>query len=153
MKFQAKPKSFAYDVDVIWTSERKGRIEADGKPPVEVATPPEFKGHPGYWSPEDLFVQAVNVCLMCTFVGTAARQQISFLDYRCHARGILETADGMLQFTEIILEPVISLPAGVEIEAARKVLQDAKRNCLVANSITAHVQMNENIISCKVVES
>ncbi|MGH7545745.1 MAG: hypothetical protein ACREKI_06135 [Gemmatimonadota bacterium] len=39
-----------------WTGERKGVISAEGKPELGVATPPEFKGHEGIGSPEDLYV-------------------------------------------------------------------------------------------------
>jgi len=55
-----RPKSYKYATSVLWTGEKKGALTVAGKPPVEVATPPEFKGHEGIWSPEDLYVAAVN---------------------------------------------------------------------------------------------
>jgi hypothetical protein len=48
-----RAKSYRYTISVRWTGEKKGALAAAGKPPVEVATPPEFKGHEGVWSPED----------------------------------------------------------------------------------------------------
>ncbi|MEW6364138.1 MAG: OsmC family protein [Acidobacteriota bacterium] len=145
MEPKVKPKSFTYDVDVRWVAERKGRMGADGKPTLEVATPPEFKGHPGIWSPEDLFVSAVNVCTMSTFLTFAIRHNVKFLDYRSHARGLLEKVDDKYRFTEITVEPVVTLPEGGDAEEAREALHMAHEHCLIANSISARVVMNEKI--------
>ena len=70
---ESKPKVYLYHTAVRWTEERKGVISCAGKPDVEVATPPEFKGHDGIWSPEDLFVASANICLMTTFLAVAGR--------------------------------------------------------------------------------
>jgi organic hydroperoxide reductase OsmC/OhrA len=63
-----RAKSYRYSTSVRWTGEKKGALTAAGKPPVEVGTPPEFKGHEGIWSPEDLYVASVNVCILSTFL-------------------------------------------------------------------------------------
>ncbi|MBI3191832.1 MAG: OsmC family protein, partial [Pedosphaera parvula] len=52
-----------------------------------VASPPEFKGEAGVWTPEDLFVAAVNVCTMTTFAAFAQRLNLPVLSYRCEAEG------------------------------------------------------------------
>ena len=51
-----KPKVFKYQNELEWKGERKGFLSEEGKPGFMVATPPEFRGHPNIWSPEDLFV-------------------------------------------------------------------------------------------------
>lgn len=145
MEVKVKPKTFTYDVDVRWTSERKGKIEADGKPSVEVATPPEFKGHAGIWSPEDLFVSAVNVCTMTTFVGMAARRGLRFQEYRARATGTLEKVDEKFLFTEIVVRPTVTVGDEADIETARTTLHDAEAACLIANSIKTRVRMEETI--------
>jgi len=38
----------------------KGLLSSSGKTNIEIATPPEFRGHLVIWSPEDLFVASVN---------------------------------------------------------------------------------------------
>ena len=153
MEIKTKPKTFTYDVDVQWTEELKGRMDAEGKPPVEVATPPEFKGHPGIWSPEDLFVESVNVCTMVTFAGISRRRGVKFLGYRCRARGVLEMVDGAFKFTQITLEPVVTVAEEADVEPVRETLREAEAKCLIANSITARVQMNERVTVQSVVES
>lgn len=146
MQTTIRPKSYTYQVEVDWTTERKGVITAEGKPPMEVATPPEFRGHPGIWSPEDLFVSAVNVCTMTTFLALAARREVRFLRYRSRARGLLEMVDGRFKFTRVTVYPELILPGGADEAVAREVLHEAERSCLIANSIDATVEMEETIL-------
>jgi hypothetical protein len=70
---EAKIKGHTYHTAVRWTGEKRGVSTANGKPPIDVATPPEFQGHEGIWSPEDLFVSSVNACVMMTFLAFAER--------------------------------------------------------------------------------
>ena len=51
-----KNRKFIYRTNVSWIEEKKGFLCSSGKPTIEVATPPEFKGHEGMWTPEELFV-------------------------------------------------------------------------------------------------
>ncbi len=67
-----------YEVDLVWTLDRKGVISSPVLPTtLEVATPPEFpKGIPGIWSPEHLLVGAVNACYMTTFLAIAENSKL-----------------------------------------------------------------------------
>lgn len=49
MEIKAKPKSFHYPVTMKWNGEKRGVLTIGGKPDLEVASPPEFRGHPGVW--------------------------------------------------------------------------------------------------------
>lgn len=153
MEIVTRPKSFTYDVDLAWSGERKGVISAAGKPAVEVATPPEFRGHAGIWSPEDLFVSAVNTCTMTTFLALAARRNLPILEYRSHARGHLEMVDGRFRFTRIVVQPVVTIGYSVSEEFVREALHDAEKSCLIANSITAEVQLDATVTIGSVVAS
>ena len=44
---EVRSKVYTYHTEVIWTEQRKGVISCAGKPDIQVATPPEFKGHEG----------------------------------------------------------------------------------------------------------
>ena len=65
---KSKQKKFIYKSSVIWQGQKLGLISSIDKPSFKVATPPEFKGHPGTWTPEDLFISSVNSCIMTTFL-------------------------------------------------------------------------------------
>lgn len=140
-----KPKVYTYHTQVKWTEQRKGIISSAGKPDVEVATPPEFKGHEGIWSPEDLFVASVNICVMSTFLAFAERAGLSFTSYESHAEGRLEFVDGKFRFTTIVLQPRISLTPGEDPGKAKELITKAEAACLISNSITARVMVEASI--------
>ena len=62
-----------YEVGLAWTDHRVGTLTPPGLPDtIQVATPPQFpKGMEGIWSPEHLFVAAINSCYMTTFLAIA----------------------------------------------------------------------------------
>jgi organic hydroperoxide reductase OsmC/OhrA len=134
-----RPKSYKYTTSVLWKSEKKGTLTVAGKPPVEVATPPEFKGHEGIWSPEDLYVAAVNSCIMTTFLAFAGRAGLAFEGYESEAEGALEFVDERLVFTKIVVRPKVTLRPGADRKLAEEILHKAEKNCLVSNSLRTEV--------------
>ena len=137
----AKPKVYFYQTAVKWTKQRKGMIACEGKPDVQVATPPEFKGHENIWSPEDLFVASANVCLMTTFLAVAERAGLAFSAYESTAEGRLELVEGKFQFTAITIRPSITLKPGGDAAKAKELIEKAEKNCLISNSMKAVVTL------------
>ncbi|MBL8039702.1 MAG: OsmC family protein [Nitrospira sp.] len=136
---ESKSKVYLYQTSVKWTEQRKGMISCAGKPDVEVATPPEFKGHENIWSPEDLFVASANVCLMTTFLAVAERAGLAFSSYESTAEGRLELVEGKFQFTAITIRPSITLKLGGDAAKAKELIEKAERNCLISNSMKAEM--------------
>jgi organic hydroperoxide reductase OsmC/OhrA len=104
-----------------------------------MSSPPEFKGEPGMWTPEDLFVAAVETCTMTTFLAFAQRLNVPFVSYASSAEGTLEFVQGTYQFTKIVLRTNIEVTSGEAGEQAKHALEEAHENCLIANSIKAVV--------------
>ncbi len=138
---EQKSKVYMYQTEVKWTEQRKGIMSCAGKPEVQVATPPEFKGHEDIWSPEDLFVASANVCLMTTFLAVAERAGLAFSAYESTAEGRLELVDGKFQFTAITIRPAITLKSGDDAAKAKELIEKAERNCLISNSMKATVAL------------
>jgi peroxiredoxin-like protein len=134
-----RAKSYSYPTSVRWTGEKKGTMTVTGKPSVEVATPPEFKGHEGIWSPEDLFVASVNSCIMTTFLAFADRAGLGFEKFESEAEGLLEFVDGRFLFTKIVIRPRVTLRSEEDKGKAEEILHKAERNCLVSNSIRTEI--------------
>ena len=134
-----------YQVNVTWLAERKGILESlvlDSN--IEVATPPEFpKGMVGIWSPEHLFVAAVNSCFMTTFLSVAENSKLEFTQFECDAVGTLEKIDGKYMISEITLSPVLTL-AG-ENDKGLRVLEMSEKACLIANSVKTKVTLRPQI--------
>jgi peroxiredoxin-like protein len=144
---EQKSKVYMYQTAVKWTEQRKGVMSCVGKPEVQVATPPEFKGHEGIWSPEDLFVASANVCLMTTFLAMAERAGLAFSSYESTAEGRLELVEGKFQFTTITIRPSITLKAGGDVVQAKELIEKAERNCLISNSMKATMRLEPVIRS------
>lgn len=141
-----KYKSFTYSTNVAWTADRQGTLRSDGKPPLDISSPPEFKGIPGVWTPEDLFVAAVEICQMSTFLSFGARKELPLRSYTSAAEGVLEFVDGKYRFTRVVIRPVITVGAGWTKEQVEALVHTAHDNCLIGNSITAGVTVDPVII-------
>lgn len=143
---EVKPKTYVYRTSVRWTEQKKGVIAAAGKPELNVATPPEFKGHEGIWSPEDLFVASANICTMTTFLAFAERAGLSFTAYESEAEGTLELVDGKFQMTKITIRPKLALKPGEDAVKAKEILQKAEAQCLISNSMKSQVVLEPTIL-------
>src|SRR5580765_415230 len=86
---------YFYETEVEWTDQRRGDLESPGLASLEVASPPEFQGHEGVWTPEHYFVAAVNSCFMTTFLAIAEMSKLEFLSFDCKAVGKLEKVEGI----------------------------------------------------------
>lgn len=148
MEATKKYKTFTYQTQLQWLENRAGKLKSEGKPEFRVASPPEFKGETGVWTPEDLFVAAVETCTMTTFLAFASRKQIPLISYSSHAEGWLEFKDGGYQFTKIVIRPEIVVRNAEAITDAEKTIHDAHDNCLIARSIKADVTL-EPLISAQ----
>jgi peroxiredoxin-like protein len=134
-----------YNVEIEWTSERKGMAHANSLQDLEVATPPEFpKGHPGIWSPENLFVASANSCFMTTFLAIAENSKLAFTSFKSKGIGKLEKVDGKFTISEIILTPSLVIPNEADREKAEKILHKSESACLISNSMKTKVTL-ENV--------
>jgi organic hydroperoxide reductase OsmC/OhrA len=138
-------KVFKYRTEVRWASGRRGEAAADGRPSLAVSSPPEFKGEPGMWTPEELFLASLNACTLQTFLAYAQHKGLAFSSYTCSAEGVLASVDGKYRFTEVTLRPVVSLKAEADSDRARQILGDAHRDCFISNSISATVTLAPEI--------
>jgi len=129
---------------IISEGDKKADLRfAESRQEIEVATPPEFGGHEGIISPEDLFVSSANVCFMTTLLGTIKNMGVELISYESEAEGILETVDKMKIFTKIIIRPKIK--ARETEDKIRMILDHAEKRCLVANSMKTQVIIEPEI--------
>ena len=138
----------SYEVNLKWEHNRKGTLSSPVLPQkIEVATPPDFpKGMPGIWSPEHLFVAAVNGCLMTTFLAIAENSKLEYINFECSATGVVDKVEGKYQVTEITLNPVLTITASGNVERAKRILEMSEKNCLVSNSMKTIIHLLPQII-------
>jgi organic hydroperoxide reductase OsmC/OhrA len=139
-----RPKRFTFGETLRWTGEKKGLVSVEGKQDLPVATPAELRGHPGLWSPEDLFVAAADTCLMTTFLALAARKEVGVVAYASSGSGVVELVEGKLRFTSIVLRPRITV-AAADVERARALIHEAEAGCLVSASMSTPVTIEPDV--------
>ena len=142
---KTKSKKFTYKTTVTWKEEKKGFLCSFGKETIKIATPPEFQGHEGLWTPEDLFVASVNVCIKTTFLHYAQKNNFEFLRYESEAEGVLERVDEQFLFSEIKVTPKIEVKSEIQIQGAQELIALAEKNCLISNSIKSKVEVTPEI--------
>jgi organic hydroperoxide reductase OsmC/OhrA len=142
---QVKHKTFTYHTNLSWLENRAGMLRSDDKQQFRVASPPEFKGEAGVWSPEDLYVASVDVCTMATFLAFAQRYQVPLVSYESKAEGVLEFIEGRYQFTKVFVRPSIVVQTAEGVKGAERAIHDAHKGCLIAHSIKAEVFVEPDI--------
>lgn len=137
---------YFYSTEVEWTGERAGDLRAPILPNLRVDAPPEFKGHEGAWTPEHLFVAAVNSCFMTTFLAIAENSKLELLSFKADAKGKLEKLDGQgFMMTEIVLRPKLVIPNARDAERASRILEKAERTCLISNSVKTEIRLEPEV--------
>ena len=139
------PEKYTYNTQLRWTSELMGNLSSKGRPKIEVATPPEFGGHMGIWSPEDLFLSSVEVCILTTFLWFVNKEHVNLKSYSSKATGTVEKIDGKYIFNSIYIELEIGISSDDNRSIVEKILKKAPRACLISNSIKTDVHIKSKI--------
>jgi organic hydroperoxide reductase OsmC/OhrA len=142
----ANSKEHSYQISLTWTGNQgKGTasytgysrdhiIKAAGKPDLAGTSDTSFRGSPGRYNPEELFVSALSSCHMLWYLHLCANNGIVVTDYRDEATGtMIETADGGY-FSEVILYPVVTITDAGRIPRALELHREAAKKCYIANS-------------------
>ena len=139
-------KSFHYKAKTTWGSARRGMLSAAGKPNIVVGSPPEFKGDPDIWAPEELLVGSLNTCMMLTFLTLAQARGLIPVEYEGEAEGLLQNVEGRYRITEVTVRPRVTLKSEAELERARKTMESVEAHCFIANSINARVTLTPEFV-------
>src|SRR5215467_5273988 len=134
-------KAFRYTAKTTWSSARRGLLSAAEKPNIIVGSPPEFKGEPNIWAPEELLVGSVNTCMMLTFLSLAQARGLTPAQYDSDAEGLLENVEGKYRFTEVTVRPHITVGSEAELEHALEIMESAEAQCFISNSVRSKVKL------------
>ena len=141
-------KDFRYSAHASQLPRKRVRLTATGRPPLEAATPPEFRGGtPGMWSPEDLLVASVVSCYSLTLDAIAMQRDISIRRLAVDGVGhVTRRAEGRIGFVVIELRVELTVESGLE-EAAKRAAQAAKRACVVGHALEIPIELELRVQS------
>ena len=144
-----------YQLTIKWTGnkgegtsgyrgyERSHTISIDRKVNIEASSDPAFRGDNTKHNPEELLVAALASCHMLSFLYECAKAGVVATNYIDHATGtMLETPDGGGHFTEVTLNPVVTVKEKSMMEIANQLHHKASQLCFIANSVNFPVHHN-----------
>jgi organic hydroperoxide reductase OsmC/OhrA len=149
----AEPKIHHYPVQLTWTGnngqgtlnyrayERSYEIIIAGKPPIPGSSDPAFRGDNTKYNPEELLVASLSSCHMLWYLHLCAEAAITVTQYLDQATGtMIETQDGSGRFSEVVLNPRVTLTAESDAYRARQLHEQAHQHCFIANSMNFPVR-------------
>lgn len=142
---KGEPIRYLYQTSLEWIGEKKGKLSCKDKPDIMIACPPEFGGHPGIWSPEDLFVSSVEVCIMTSFLYLVNKRRINLKSYRSESKGFAELVGNVFRFSSITVNVHVGVSSERDKDIVEKLLKKVPDLCVVSKSIKADVEILPDI--------
>jgi peroxiredoxin-like protein len=137
---------YFYETEIEWKGEKDLALGASKLPMINAGAPPEFKGRDSNWSPEHLFVAALNSCYALTLLAILEFSKIPIVALASTAKGKLEKIAGAsYQITEIVVKPRIVICSADDLTRMPRILEKAKQNCFVSTSIKSKVIIEPEI--------
>jgi organic hydroperoxide reductase OsmC/OhrA len=110
---------------------------------LTVATPPEFGGPEGVWSPEELLVASVESCLLSTFLYFADRFQVAFESYSSTSTGRVKKTTQGLRFTgiDVLITVIVPDDEAARRASALRLEEKLEKYCPVSASLNCPVRL------------
>lgn len=108
---------------------------------LPMSAAPGFRGDAARANPEQLFVAALSACQALTYLYLAAKQGVTVTAYADDAEGRLGLVEGRMRVSRVVLRPRITLADPASEPKARELIEQAHRECFIANSTTTPVHL------------
>jgi peroxiredoxin-like protein len=141
-----KPLPHRYDTRLRGGPEGYASVSSEGLPDLRCAPPSDFDGPGDAWSPEQLLMAAVETCFLFTLRAVARASKVEFSTLELEGSGTVDREGGATRFTEIVLRPRVTIPAGGDRERTLRVLEKAERACLISASLNTPVRLEPELI-------
>ena len=134
-----RQKIYLFKNTVFKQGDESAKTVFSGPGELEVGPAPEFNGSPETLNPEEMFVAAVNNCLMTTFFYFVRKSNIEILSYYSTAEAKVEKQADGFRFTNVEVRAEVILPRQGFAEKAREFGDLAEKYCLVSRSVACPV--------------
>lgn len=148
-------KDHHYHLTITWTGntgegtktykayERDHTIEVSGKPVIPGTSEVSYFGNLTRYNPEELLVASLSACHMLWYLHLCALNHIVVTTYVDKAIGTMQnTPDGGGHFTEVVLQPSITIANDTDKNLLQQLQQQANKLCFIANSCNFPVRHN-----------
>lgn len=148
-----------YETHMVWTGntgdgtatyrsyKRNFTLSAPGKPELLGSSDRAFRGDADRYNPEDMLVAALSSCHMLSYLHLCAVNNIVVTAYEDNATGTMEERpDGSGTFTEVHLNPKVTITATSDADKAKELHHKAHELCFIANSVNFPVENSPAIV-------
>jgi organic hydroperoxide reductase OsmC/OhrA len=139
-------ESQKYEVNLIWTGGKSGKLSVEGKPVIITGVPSDFDGEDKHHSPEDLFVASATVCFMNGFVEFTRKMHIEFKRFECKAVGLLEKVGRSFEITRIDMWAIVVIGQEKIRKKIERALELADKYCFIGNSMKCPIYHEDEIM-------
>jgi peroxiredoxin-like protein len=140
-----QPFPHRYTASTVAASAGSITVNSEGLPPLVTNPPVEFDGPGDEWSPETLLVGAVAACFSLSFRAIAAASKFEWASLRCNVAGTIDRVERTVRFTAIEIDARLEVRAAADVEKGKRLLEKAKQNCFVTNSLVTDVQLRGEV--------
>ena len=140
-------KEHQYKTALTWTGnkgsgtmdyrsyDRNYVISIENKADLSGSSDSAFLGDKTKHNPEDLLVSSLSSCHMLWYLHLCSQNDIIVMDYKDNAVGIMiEEPNGSGRFTEVTLNPVVTITNKADMDKANSLHEQAHKMCFIANS-------------------
>ncbi|ASD64599.1 OsmC family protein [Bdellovibrio bacteriovorus] len=128
MFFKARAESLS-GIQTPWDSKPMS-VDAG----LQMAIPAEFEGPGGGFSPEDLYVMALQNCFVATFKVFAEKSRLAYESLRVESELTVDRDEaGRPWMARCVF--AVYLEGCVQIENAKRILARTSENCMILNSV------------------
>lgn len=123
--------------------ERSHSVFIQNKTELLCSSDIPFRGDGSKHNPEDMLLTALSSCHLLWYLHLCADAGVIVLKYEDQATGtMVEVPTGGGHFTEVILNPVVTVSEISMIEKANQLHDNAHEKCFIANSVNFPVKHN-----------
>lgn len=113
--------------------------------------PPEFQGTGTGTNPEELLTTAIASCYSITFGIIAENRKLPVVSVETQATGHVEQSGASFVYTDIVIEPTITLEAGAtddQVKMAEDMAHKADLYCIITNAVRdkVKIEVKPNIV-------
>ena len=134
-----REKVYLFKNTVYKEGDKSAKTIFSGPGELEISPPPEFNGKPGTLSPEEMFVAAINNCIMTTFFYFVRKSDVEILSYYSDAEGKVEKQTDGFRFTYVEIRAKVTLSQQSFADKVRELGNLAERYCLVSRSVACPI--------------
>jgi organic hydroperoxide reductase OsmC/OhrA len=133
-------RSYLFKNTVFKKGDETAKTAFSGPGQLGVGPAPEFEGSSETLNPEEMFVAAINNCLMTTFFYFVRKSNVEVLLYYSDAQGQIEKQADGFRFTNVQVRAEVTLARQEFAEKVRQFGDLAEKYCLVSRSVNCPVQ-------------